>query len=367
MAKKKDEKPVATSQDQLIEMIEKEHGAGAVMRGRGKLVKVDVFPTGVPTIDLALGCGGLPQGRIMEIYGPESGGKTTTCLQFIAACQRHHFEQKEREGVCAFIDAEHALDPVWAEKIGVDMEQLLLSQPGSGEEAFSIIELMVKSGLVDLIVVDSVAAMVPNVELQSELQDANVGAHARLMSKALRVLKGQINNSKTTVIFINQVREKVGIMFGSPEITPGGRALKFYASVRGEVRRGSAIKDGDEVLGFRTSIKIVKNKVAPPFMRGEFDICVGKPQRPVFGVDVIASLLDAANSYDVVKRRGNHYSYNGETLGNGMARAASFLRDNPNIADEIKKETYDKAFGRLEEADNADEGSDLDNEILDDE
>lgn len=339
------------------------------MKGRGKMIKVDTFPTGVASIDLALGCGGLPQGRIMEVYGPESGGKTTTCLQFIAACQHHTFEQKEREGVCAFIDAEHALDPVWAERIGVDMEQLLLSQPNSGEEAFDIIEMMLKSKLVDLIVIDSVAALVPKAELQGEFTDSHIGAHARMMSQALRKLKGVINNSKTTVIFINQIREKVGIIFGSPETTPGGRALKFYASIRGEVKRGNAIKDGDDVIGFRTSMKMVKNKVAPPFMRGEFDICVGKQPRPVYGIDTIASLIDTANDSKVVSRNGSHYAYNDVRLGNGLARAVAFLRDNPDMEAEIREQTYAKAFGFLEQCEvieSEKESDDLDNNILDD-
>lgn len=317
------------------------------MVGRGTIVNVKSFSTDVAAIDVALGCGGLPQGRIMEVYGPESSGKTTTCLQFIAACQRHTFEEKDREGVAAFIDAEHALDPMWAERIGVDMDQLLLSQPNSGEEAFDIIEMMVKSKLVDLIIVDSVAALVPKVELEGELTDANVGAHARLMSKALRKLKGHISNSQTTVIFINQIREKVGVMFGSPETTPGGRALKFYASIRGEVRRGSTLKDGDNVVGFRTSMKMVKNKVAPPFMRAEFDICVGREERPIFGIDEFASLLDVAEEQKVITRKGSYFRYGETVLGNGLAKASAFLQDNPEMVAEIRNKTYSKAFDFL--------------------
>lgn len=367
MAKKEKEKK-PENQDKLIELIEKIHGAGSVMKGHGKIVNVDVFPTNIASIDVALGCGGLPQGRIMEIYGPESSGKTTTCLQFIAACQKHVFADKDREGACAFIDAEHALDPVWASNIGVDMEQLLLSQPNSGEEAFDIVELMVKSRLVDLIVIDSVAALVPKVELDGELSDSNIGAHARLMSKALRKLKGIINTSKTTVIFINQIREKIGVMFGSPETTPGGRALKFYASIRGEVRRKASIKDEDEggVFGFRTTIKIVKNKVAPPFVIGEFDICVGKEGRPVYGIDTVGSLIDVAADLKIVTRKGNHYSFNDQVLGNGMARATAFLRNDTELEAEIREKTYDKAFGRLVKTEvSAVETDDLDNEILD--
>jgi recombination protein RecA len=346
VAKKSDKKPVPVAKDQkqLIDLIEKTHGEGSIMVGRGKIVNVSAFPTGVASIDVALGCGGLPQGRIMEVYGPESGGKTTTCLQFIAACQKYRFEDKDREGVCAFIDAEHALDPVWAGKIGVDMDQLLLSQPNSGEEAFSIIEMMVKSRLVDLIIVDSVAALVPQVELSGELTDANVGAHARLMSKAMRKLKGEINNSKTTVIFINQIREKVGVMFGSPEVTPGGRALKFYASIRGEVRRGATLKDGEDVVGFRTSMKMVKNKVAAPFMRAEFDICVGRESRPIYGIDGLASLIDVAEEMKIVTRKGSHYRFGDQILGNGLAKASAFLQENPDIVAKIQNQTYNKAF-----------------------
>ena len=338
------------------------------MKGRGKIVDVPVFSTGVAAIDVAFGCGGLPQGRIIEIYGPESSGKTTTCLQFIAACQKHNFKEKEREGVCAFIDAEHALDPVWADNIGVDMEQLLLSQPDSGEEAFSIVEMMIKSRLIDLIVIDSVAAMVPQVELDGELKDANIGAHARLMSKALRKLKGDINKSKTTVVFINQIREKIGVMFGSPEVTPGGRALKFYASVRGDIRRIAAIKDGDDVLGFKTSIKMVKNKVAPPFVKSEFDICVGRDQRPTYGIDTMASLVDVACDCEVVTRKGSWFAYGDTRIGNGLAGASTFLRDNSDMADKIREQTYDKTFGSLEKSEVVEsdsESDDLDNDILD--
>jgi recombination protein RecA len=366
---KKKPTPIAKDQKQLIDLIEKAHGSGSIMVGRGTIVNVEAFSTGIPAIDVALGCGGLPQGRIMEVYGPESHGKTTTCLQFVAACQKHSFVDKEREGVCAFIDAEHALDPEWAEKIGVDMDQLLLSQPGSGEEAFSIIEMMVKSKLVDLIIVDSVAAMVPKVELEGELTDANVGAHARMMSKALRKLKGEINNSKTTVIFINQIREKVGVMFGSPEVTPGGRALKFYASIRGEVRRGSTLKDGDDVVGFRTKMKMVKNKVAPPFEVAEFDICVGKEQRPVYGIDGIASLIDVAEDEKIVTRKGSYYRYGDTVLGNGLAAASTFLHNNSDLAEEIRDKTYSKAFNRLKDCKvvdgEASEGDPLDNDLLD--
>ena len=374
---------IAKTQQQLIDLIEKAHGSGSIMLGRGSIVNVSVFSTGVPSIDVALGCGGLPQGRIMEVYGPESGGKTTTCLQFIAACQNHRFEEKGREGVAAFIDAEHALDPIWAEKLGVDMDKLLLSQPSHGEEAFSIIEMMIKSRLVDLIIVDSVAALVPQSELNGDFTDASVGSHARMMSKALRKLKGEINNSKATVIFINQIREKVGVMFGSPETTPGGRALKFYASIRGEVRRGAALKDGEDVVGFRTSMKMVKNKVAPPFTRAEFDICVGKSARPIYGIDKISSLIDVAEELKIVTKKGSHYKFGDTTLGNGLSAASAFLRKTPTILDEIRDKTYGKALSNKEkrpvvekietddECTNDDDDVEcndpiLDNELLDD-
>ena len=344
MAKQKKVTPIAKSEAELIKIIEKAHGSGSIMLGEGTIVPVDSYTTGIPSIDLALGCGGLPQGRIIEIYGPESGGKTTTCLQFIAACQKHYFNSKERHGKAAFIDAEHAFDPEWAKKIGVDVDQLLFSQPSSGEEAFDIIELMVKSRLVDLIIIDSVAALTPQVELDGELSDANVGAHARMMSKALRKLKGEINNSKTTVVFINQIREKVGVMFGSPETTPGGRALKFYASIRGEVRRGTTLRSGDDVIGFKTSIKMVKNKVAAPFKRAEFDICVGHPERPIFGIDDLSSLLEVSKEFGIVTTTGSWFVYDGSKLGNGINATLSYIRENEDIKSKIMAETYEKVF-----------------------
>lgn len=344
MAKQKKTVTIAKDEKDLINIIEKTYGSGSIMLGEGTIVKVDAFTTAVPSIDLAMGCGGLPQGRIIEIYGPESGGKTTTCLQFIAACQNHYFKSKERNGRAAFIDAEHAFDPEWARKIGVNVDKLLFSQPNSGEEAFDIMEVMIKSKLVDLIIVDSVAALTPQVELDGELSDANVGAHARMMSKALRKLKGEINNSKTTVIFINQIREKVGVMFGSPETTPGGRALKFYATIRGEVRRGQTIKDDDDVVGFRTSIKMVKNKVAAPFKRAEFDICVGHPTRPIYGIDSISSLVEVAKQFKVITTTGSWHIFNDNKLGNGSNATLAFLRENQNILSEVQQQTYDVAF-----------------------
>lgn len=368
MAKQKKVTQIAKDEKDLINIIEKTYGSGSIMLGEGTIVKVDVFPTSIPSIDLALGCGGLPQGRIIEIYGPESGGKTTTCLQFIAACQQHFFETKDRHGRAAFIDAEHAFDPQWAKQIGVNVDKLLFSQPNSGEEAFDIMEMMVKSKLVDLIIVDSVAALTPQVELDGELSDANVGAHARMMSKALRKLKGEINNSKTTVVFINQIREKIGVMFGSPETTPGGRALKFYASIRGEVRRGQTLKDGDDVIGFRTSVKMVKNKVAAPFRRAEFDICVGHPSRPQYGIDALSSLLEVAKDNKIITTTGSWFVYNDTKLGNGSNATLAYLREHPEVVSEIRTKTYDLAFKSY--ANNAvsvddNEYDDLDDAILD--
>lgn len=312
------------------------------MRGRGAIVNVDVFSTGVASIDIALGCGGLPQGRIIELYGAESSGKTTTCLQFIAACQQHYFEKKDRTGVAAFVDAEHALDPTWAARVGVNMDELLVSQPDSGEEAHTIVERLVESGLVDLVVVDSVAALIPQSILDGEIGDASIGKLAQLMSKAMGRLKGICNKSKATVVFINQVREKIGVMFGNPEVTPGGRALKFYASVRAEVRKGSPIKDGDVVLGFRPSIKIVKNKVAAPFMSGEFDICVGTSQRPIYGIDTVGSLFDVAKSDGIITKKGNFFQYNDSSLGNGSTNAIAALRSNQELVEEIRKKIYER-------------------------
>jgi len=368
MAKQKKTTPIALDEQDLISIIEKTCGSGSVMLGEGTIVKVDTFPTAVPSIDLAMGCGGLPQGRIIEMYGPESGGKTTTCLQFIAACQQHYFEAKGRNGRAAFIDAEHAFDPEWAKKIGVKTDKLLFSQPNSGDEAFNIIEVMVKSKLVDLIIVDSVAALTPQVELDGEMSDANVGAHARMMSKALRRLKGEISNSKTTVVFINQIREKIGVMFGNPETTPGGRALKFYASIRGEVRRGQPLKENDDVIGFKTSVKIVKNKVAAPFKRAEFDICVGHPARPICGIDSVSSLYEVAKQCKVLTSAGSWWVYDGKKLGNGTNATIAFLRDNQDILEEIRKKTYNLAFEQYVASATTDDGAEdnsMDDAILD--
>lgn len=345
MAKNQDKTEKKTALPKTLEElqkgIEKEFGSGAIMRGRGSVVKVESFSTDVASIDVALGCGGIPLGRIIEVYGAESSGKTTTCLQFIAACQRHHFTSKSRTGVAAFVDAEHALDPVWAGNVGVNMDELLVSQPDSGEEALTIVERMVDSGLVDLIVVDSVAALTPKAVLDGEVGDSMMAALAQLMSKAMNRIKGKCNRTRTTVIFINQVREKVGIVFGNPELTPGGRALKFYASVRAEVKKGSPIKQGDVIVGFRPSIKIVKNKVAPPFMIGEFDICVGTKERPIYGIDTVASLLEIAVSQKIVTRNGSFFVYGDQRLGNGVANAVNAIRNNTSWLEEIKKKIYE--------------------------
>ncbi|MDB4490170.1 recombinase RecA [bacterium] len=330
-------------------IINKQYGEGSVMKGRGSILNVETFPTGVASIDRALGKG-IPSGRIIEIYGPESHGKTTTTLEIVAACQAHTFSsgKNKKKGVAAFIDAEHALDPEWAANIGVNMDELLLSQPDSGEEAFDIIETMARSGLVDLIIVDSVAALVPKAELEGEIGDHHVGAQARLMSKGLRKIKGLCNNTKTTIIFINQIREKVGVMFGSPEVTPGGRALKFYASIRGEVRKVGALKDGDDVVGVRTKIKIIKNKVAPPFVTAEFDICVGNAKRPVHGIDKISSLLDEAVDKKIVGKSGSWYSYKGDKFGNGANQAVKNLMGNKDLMSSIKKDLYEEIEKKFE-------------------
>jgi recombination protein RecA len=345
MAKEQKEVQKCKTIEELQKSLEKEFGSGSIMRGQGSIVDVDVFPTGVATIDVALGCGGLPIGRIIEVYGAESSGKTTTCLQFIAACQRHVFPKKDRRGIAAFVDAEHALDPKWASKVGVNMDEMLISQPESGEEALSIVERLVDSCLVDLIVVDSVAALTPKSILLGEIGDSTMAALAQLMSKALSRIKGKCNKTQTTVIFVNQVREKVGIVFGNPELTPGGRALKFYSSIRAEVKKGSAIKDGTQVVGFRPSLKVVKNKVAAPFMIAEYDICVGLKERPVCGIDTVAALIEVSAEHGIVNKNGSFFVYSGKKLGNGISNATAALRLDQQAYEEIKKKTYEVVFG----------------------
>jgi recombination protein RecA len=328
----------------LLEYCDKQFGNGAVIKGRGAIIDVDSFPTGVITIDKAFGCGGVPLGRIMELFGAESSGKTTTTLKFIASCQKHYFKKKERNGVAAFVDAEHALDPEWAARNGVNMDDLIISQPDSGEEALNIVEAFLKSGLVDLIVVDSVAALVPKAELEGDVGDHHVGAQARMMSQGLRKLKGTASHANATVIFINQIREKVGVVFGNPEVTPGGRALKYYATVRAQVSRASVIKDGDESVGITSKIKMVKNKAAAPFVTGEYNICFGKPQMPVYGIDSVAAMLTAAVEKKIVTKNGSHHKFKGTMLGNGAAKASAFLRENPEIYSEIEQQIYSMVF-----------------------
>jgi len=507
MAKDKSDKAkILENLDQLEESICKKHGCGSVMRGRHAIVDIDAFPTGIISVDIALGCGGLPLGRIIELFGPESSGKTTTALTFIAACQKHFFKDKNRYGVAAFIDAEHALDPEWANKIGVRWDDLLISQPDSGEEAFQILEEMILSGLVDLVIIDSVAALIPQKVLDGDIGDSNIGAQAKLMSQGLGKLKGIINKSKATVIFINQIREKIGVMFGclhgdtlvdfvdgrsipivkvvkeritgkvwsyneklntfeqkeivdwhdngvvessddfitisavgpgtkngnititvtptheimtdrgwvmasdictddmllskqktldlydiythtyakiveirtaskrqmrapdkydlsiednkcysagggngvivhnSPETTPGGRALKFYATNRMEIKKTGVIKDGDDTVGIKSVIKVVKNKAAPPFRSGAFEICFGMPARPVNGIDCYAAMVEVGLNYKIITKSSTYLRYGDINLGNGMNKAIAFLHENPTVYDQITQQIYNIAF-----------------------
>lgn len=309
-----------------MEQIEKQFGKGTIMRmgDEARAEGIQVIPTGSIALDLALGIGGVPRGRIVEIYGPEASGKTTLALHILAEAQK-------MGGVAAFIDAEHALDPVYTGKIGVDLEELLVSQPDTGEQALEIAEKLVRSGGVDIIVIDSVAALVPRAEIEGEMGDAHVGLQARLMSQALRKLTGAIKKSNATVIFINQIRMKIGVMFGNPETTSGGRALKFYASVRMDIRRTGKLTEGDEEVGNRTRVKVVKNKVAPPFKMAEFDIIFGE------GISKEGSLIDVGAEMDIIEKAGAWYSYGEEKLGQGKEAARTFLRENDRIAQEIEK------------------------------
>lgn len=315
--------------DMALKQIEKQFGKGSVMKlGEKTDTKVSTSPSGSLALDTALGIGGYPRGRVIEIYGPESSGKTTVALHAIAEVQANG-------GQAAFIDAEHALDPVYAQKLGVNIDELLLSQPDTGEQALEIAEALVRSGAIDIIVVDSVAALVPKAEIEGEMGDSHVGLQARLMSQALRKLSGAINKSKTIAIFINQIREKVGVMFGNPETTPGGRALKFYSSVRLEVRRAEALKQGNDMVGNKTKIKVVKNKVAPPFRTAEVDIMYGE------GISKEGEIIDMGSDLDIVDKSGSWYSYNGERLGQGRENAKMFLKENPSIRLEIQKKIRD--------------------------
>jgi recombination protein RecA len=313
-----------------LTQIEKQFGKGSIMKlGEHSKLNIESISTGALDLDIALGIGGVPRGRIVEVYGPESSGKTTVALHIVAEAQRNG-------GTAAFVDAEHALDPAYARKLGVDTENLIVSQPDTGEQALEIAEALVRSGAVDVIVVDSVAALVPKAEIEGEMGDAHVGLQARLMSQALRKLAGAINKSKCVTVFINQLREKVGVMFGSPETTPGGRALKFYASVRLDVRRIDSIKQGDEVLGNRTRVKVVKNKVAPPFRQAEFDIMYGE------GISKVGNILDVAVSNEIVQKSGAWFSYNDQKLGQGRENSKNYLKENPHIALEIENKIRTK-------------------------
>lgn len=327
--------------DDAISQIEKKFGKGSVMRlGDRTAVDVDVIPSGSLTLDKALGIGGYPKGRIIEIYGPESSGKTTLTLHAIAQAQK-------QGGKAAFIDAEHAIDPVYAENLGVDIDELILSQPDSGEQALEIAEMLVRSGVIDLIVIDSVAALVPQVELDGEMGDAAVGLQARLMSKALRKLSGVMNKTNCTVIFINQLREKIGVMYGNPETTTGGRALKFYSSVRVEIRRSEQIKQNGEIIGNKANIKVVKNKVAPPFKTTQVDIIYGK------GISRDGEILDLAVEGDIVEKSGAWYAYNGEKIGQGRENAKNFLIEHPAIFEEVEEKVKAQLFGTEEVAEAA--------------
>src|SRR5919106_1271064 len=317
--------------DLALQQIEKQHGKGAVMRlGEHAGVNgVGVIPTGSLALDVALGIGGIPRGRVVEVYGPEGSGKTTVCLHVIA-------EAQAKGGITAFIDAEHALDPTYARTLGVNIDELLVSQPDNGEQALEIADLLVRSGAVDLVVIDSVAALVPRAEIEGEMGDSHVGLQARLMSQALRKLSGSLNRSGTTAIFINQLREKIGVMFGSPETTPGGRALKFYSSVRLDIRRIGALKVGTDAVGNQTRVKVVKNKVAPPFKTVEFDVMYGE------GISREGSLLDVGIEHDVVQKSGAWFAYGDERLGQGRENAKQFLKENYEVRERILDEVHDK-------------------------
>ena len=321
--------------DVALGQIEKQFGKGSIMRlGEYKAMEIDAIPTGALSLDMALGIGGLPRGRIIEIYGPESSGKTTLALHVIAEAQK-------AGGEAAFIDAEHALDPVHAKKLGVDIDNLIVSQPDTGEQALEITESLVRSGALDVIVVDSVAALVPKAEIDGDMGDSHMGLQARLMSQALRKLAGAINKSKTVIIFINQLREKIGVMFGNPETATGGRALKFYASVRLDIRRIETIKQDGVVTGHRVKVKVVKNKVAPPFREAEFDLVYGE------GISKVGNIFDMAVNLDIIEKSGSWFSYNGERIGQGRENVKKYLKDSPEILSEIEKKVRDnfaKAF-----------------------
>jgi len=341
MDKKLDEKQIAENKaekrkalDAVFGAIEKQYGKGSIMKlGEAPHVDVDVIPTGSMTLDMALGVGGIPKGRVVEIYGPESSGKTTVALHVVAEAQR-------RGGEAAFIDAEHALDPVYAKNLGVDIDNLIVSQPDTGEQALEIAEALVRSGALDVVVIDSVAALVPKAEIEGEMGSNHVGLLARLMSQALRKLTGITSKSGTAVIFINQIREKVGVIYGNPETTPGGRALKFFSSVRLEVRRQEAIKNGTEIIGNKTKVKVVKNKVAPPFKEAEFDIMYGE------GISKLGNIIDVAVNFDIIKKSGAWFSYDGERLGQGRDNVKKYMEENPDFAEMIENKVRAALSGK---------------------
>ena len=324
--------------DAAMSQIEKQFGKGSVMKlGEYKAMEIEAIPTGALGLDIALGIGGVPRGRIIEVYGPESSGKTTLALHIVSEAQK-------MGGEAAFIDAEHALDPVYAKKIGVDIDNLIVSQPDTGEQALEITEALVRSGALDVIVVDSVAALVPKAEIDGDMGDSHMGLQARLMSQALRKLAGAVNKTKTVIIFINQLREKIGVMFGNPETTTGGRALKFYASVRMDIRKIENIKQNGEVVGNRARVKVVKNKVAPPFREAEFDIVYGQ------GISKAGNILDMAVNLDIIEKAGSWFSYNGAKIGQGRENVKQYLIDNPEVMEEVEKKVRDnfaKAFENL--------------------
>jgi len=330
--------PAQSDKDKNLEIamsqIERQFGKGAIMRlGTDEIRQIEAISTGALSLDLALGIGGLPRGRVVEIYGPESSGKTSLALHVVAEAQRNG-------GTAAFIDAEHALDPIYTRAIGVDIDQLLISQPDTGEQALEIADMLIRSGAIDVVVIDSVAALVPRAELEGDMGDTHVGLQARLMSQALRKLSGSINRSNTTAIFINQIREKIGVMFGSPEVTPGGRALKFYSSVRLDIRRIETIKVGTESIGNKVRVKVVKNKVAPPFRMAEFDIMFGE------GISREGSLIDVAVEHGIVRKAGAWYTYDGDQLGQGREKAKDYLRQNPELAMQLQDQVL-RAVGLI--------------------
>ncbi len=326
---------MAMEREKALEMalasIDKQFGKGSIMRmGEKTSLGIDTVSTGALALDLALGIGGLPRGRVVEIFGPESSGKSTLAMHVVAEAQRNG-------GICAYVDAEHAMDPIYARAIGVDIDQLLISQPDTGEQALEIVDMLVRSGALDVVVIDSVAALTPRAEIEGEMGDTHVGLQARLMSQALRKLTGNLNKTNTVAIFINQLREKIGVMFGSPETTPGGRALKFYSSVRLDIRRIESIKDGAEVVGSRTRVKVVKNKVAPPFRQAEFDIMYGK------GISREGGLLDLGVEMSIIKKSGAWFTYEGEQLGQGRENAKNYLQLNPQLMVEISEKVRTQA------------------------